>query len=62
MSRRWLSIGPETISALQQHLKIRGTTLRSTVAGHRTVECLQYERSERHALGDDKKGRAVSDR
>lgn len=39
-------IGPDTISALQQHLKDRGHDLEvDGVAGYRTVECLQYELS-----------------
>nr|DAN40215.1 MAG TPA: CHAP domain protein [Caudoviricetes sp.] len=39
-------IGPDTISALQQHLKNRGHDLEvDGVAGYRTVECLQYELS-----------------
>lgn len=38
--------GPDTISALQQHLKNRGHDLEvDGVAGYRTVECLQYELS-----------------
>lgn len=38
--------GPDTISALQQHLKDRGHDLEvDGVAGYRTVECLQYELS-----------------
>lgn len=37
-------IGPDTIAALQQHLKDRGHDLEvDGVAGYRTVECLQYE-------------------
>lgn len=39
-------VGPDTISALQQHLKNRGHDLEvDGVAGYRTVECLQYELS-----------------
>ncbi len=38
--------GPDTISALQKHLKNRGHDLEvDGVAGYRTVECLQYELS-----------------
>lgn len=38
--------GPDTTSALQQHLKNRGHDLEvDGVAGYRTVECLQYELS-----------------
>nr|DAY44672.1 MAG TPA: CHAP domain protein [Caudoviricetes sp.] len=37
-------IGPETITALQEHLKNRGHELEvDGIAGYRTVECLQYE-------------------
>ena len=37
-------IGPDTITALQEHLKNRGHDLEvDGVAGYRTVECLQYE-------------------
>lgn len=39
-------VGPDTISALQQHLKNRLHDLEvDGVAGYRTVECLQYELS-----------------
>ena len=39
-------IGPDTITALQEHLKNRGHDLEvDGVAGYRTVECLQYELS-----------------
>lgn len=39
-------VGPDTISALQQHLKNRGHDIEiDGVAGYRTVECLQYELS-----------------
>lgn len=39
-------IGPDTIAALQEHLKNRGHDLEvDGVAGYRTVECLQYELS-----------------
>lgn len=39
-------VGPDTISALQHHLKNRGHDLEvDGVAGYRTVECLQYELS-----------------
>lgn len=37
-------IGPDTITALQKHLKNRGHDIEvDGVAGYRTVECLQYE-------------------
>ena len=37
-------IGPDTVTALQKHLKNRGHDLEiDGIAGYRTVECLQYE-------------------
>ena len=49
--------GPDTVSALQQHLRNRGHELDvDGYCGYRTVECLQYELVNGTRLGLIKKG------